>query len=138
MSTSSLRSVARVLLFLACCVLVFSPRHVGAQEPSPVSPPGISPIAQPSITPQPDAAYGGQYWGGGNQYGRGYGLYGGGAAARRWSPWYGSISELVMTRNEANTLWLSYESGNSPNQLGGHDWDWAWGGEIRFGRRFFS
>ncbi|NQU19801.1 MAG: BBP7 family outer membrane beta-barrel protein [Candidatus Nealsonbacteria bacterium] len=111
---------------------------IGPAPSTPVSLPGAGPMAQPSITPQPDAAYGGQPWGDCNQYGGSYGLYGGGVGARRWSPWYGSISALLMTRNKVNNLWLSYESGNNPNNTWPYEWDWAWGAEIRVGRRFCS
>jgi len=102
--------------------------------PQRVSPAGIDPIADPSVTPQPYATYGGQYregWGGG------YPL-GGRFAADRWSPWYGSISALFMTRNKANNLWLSYEAANASNNTTPYDWKWAWGAEIRVGRRFCS
>ncbi|MFH1268408.1 MAG: BBP7 family outer membrane beta-barrel protein, partial [Planctomycetota bacterium] len=51
--------------------------------------------------------------------------------------WYALARGLVMTRNEANRLWTTYESGNNPNQLPtGPDWDWRGGGEVRFGRYF--
>ena len=109
---------------------------VGPAPSNPVSRSLPGPVANPSVTPPPAVACGGQCGGGCDQHRGGRGLLGGGLAAGGWSPWYGSVSALVMTRNEANTLWLSYESGNEPNQLGGHDWDWAWGGEVRFGRRF--
>jgi hypothetical protein len=54
------------------------------------------------------------------------------------SPWYGSLTALVMTRDLPNRTWYSYENGNDPNQLmnNQHNMQWKWGGEIRFGRRF--
>ena len=51
--------------------------------------------------------------------------------------WYASASGLIMTRDKANRLWTTYESGNNPNQLPtDSDWQWQGGGEIRFGRSF--
>jgi hypothetical protein len=42
-----------------------------------------------------------------------------------------------MSRDRANRLWTTYESGNNPNQLPTDaSWDWRGGGEVRFGRCF--
>lgn len=64
-----------------------------------------------------------------------WGFYGGGPA-EGWGPWYASASALVMGRNLPNRLWTTYETGNDPHQLDGLPFEWRWGGEIRFGRRF--
>jgi hypothetical protein len=63
---------------------------------------------------------------------------GGGWAARSCCPWYASANALVMTRNDANRVWTSYEWGNEANQWCNTriSMRWKWGGEIRFGRRF--
>lgn len=52
------------------------------------------------------------------------------------SPWYGSVTALVMGRNNANRLWTTYETGNNPNQLKLDTHGWSWGAEIKFGRKF--
>jgi hypothetical protein len=55
------------------------------------------------------------------------------------SPWYGGVSALVMTRDQPNRVWFSYENGNDVNQTQNNqniEMDWKWGGEVRFGRRF--
>ncbi len=58
------------------------------------------------------------------------------------SPWYMSISTVVLGRNKPNKLWTSYRSPapmNATNLLRNtHDtgFEWQWGNEIRFGRRF--
>lgn len=51
--------------------------------------------------------------------------------------WFVTARGLMMTRNKANRLWTTYESGNNPNQIptDAH-WDWSGGAEIRFGRWF--
>ncbi len=54
-------------------------------------------------------------------------------------PWYATVSALVMSRNQPNRLWTSYEDNNEPNQLCNTKdigLKWRWGGEVRFGRRF--
>jgi hypothetical protein len=62
---------------------------------------------------------------------------GGFGSAEGWGPWYASASALVMGRNAPNRLWTTYESGNEPNQIDGTNrFEWRWGGEVRFGRRF--
>lgn len=54
-----------------------------------------------------------------------------------WGPWYASVSALAMGRNAPNRLWTTYESGNDPHQIDGTNrFEWRWGGEVRFGRRF--
>ncbi|HYW79296.1 MAG TPA: BBP7 family outer membrane beta-barrel protein [Thermoguttaceae bacterium] len=55
------------------------------------------------------------------------------------SPWYMSMSTVVLGRNKPNKLWTSYETGAPSNLLRNtHDmgFEWQWGNEIRFGRRF--
>jgi hypothetical protein len=60
-----------------------------------------------------------------------------GAACGGLDPWYASVSALVMSRDEPNRLWTTYQSGNEPNQIPlVTPFEWRWGGEIRFGRRF--
>lgn len=51
--------------------------------------------------------------------------------------WFATARGLMMTRNKANRLWTTYETGNNPNQIptDAH-WDWSGGAEIRFGRWF--
>ena len=53
-------------------------------------------------------------------------------------PWYASLLELNMGRNQANGIWTTYESADLTNQMLKSNFDlrWASGGEIRFGRRF--
>jgi len=53
-------------------------------------------------------------------------------------PWYASAQALVMSRNQPNRLWTSYETGDESNQVQHSQlgMEWRWGGEIRFGRRF--
>ncbi|MBN2579272.1 MAG: hypothetical protein JXB10_09800 [Pirellulales bacterium] len=54
-------------------------------------------------------------------------------------PWYGSVSALVMTRDEPNKLWTSSDSlVESIQTMNTQECrsSWKWGGEIRFGRRF--
>jgi hypothetical protein len=44
---------------------------------------------------------------------------------------------LVMTRDRPNKVYLTYETGNLPhNDFPDDEFDWSWGGEVRFGRRF--
>jgi hypothetical protein len=51
--------------------------------------------------------------------------------------WFVTARGLMMTRNKANRLWTTYETGNNPNQIPTEpDWDWRGGAEIRFGRWF--
>jgi len=51
--------------------------------------------------------------------------------------WYASASALAMTRNAPNRLWTTYETGDDSDQLPlVTPYEWRWGGEIRFGRRF--
>ncbi|MEN6496238.1 MAG: hypothetical protein ABFD16_18300, partial [Thermoguttaceae bacterium] len=51
--------------------------------------------------------------------------------------WFATVRSLFMTRNKANRLWTTYETGNNPNQIPTDtDWDWKAGGEVRFGRWF--
>jgi hypothetical protein len=50
-----------------------------------------------------------------------------------------SASGLIMSRDDANRVWVTYESGVNANQLmhtQDIDLDWRGGGEVRFGRRF--
>jgi len=55
----------------------------------------------------------------------------------RWEAWYASASVLSMTRNTPNRLWTTYQTGDESNQLPlVTPYEWRWGGEIRFGRRF--
>jgi hypothetical protein len=54
-------------------------------------------------------------------------------------PWYGSVSALVMTRDEPNKVWTSWRSDNPYLQITNTqdcESSWKWGGEVRFGRRF--
>jgi hypothetical protein len=54
-------------------------------------------------------------------------------------PWYGSVSALVMSRDEPNRVWTSSEDGNDFHQITNTQdckSSWKWGGEVRFGRRF--
>ena len=51
--------------------------------------------------------------------------------------WFGSFAGLVLTRDNANPFWTTYETNNNPNQLMNTkdaDADWAGGGEVRVGR----
>lgn len=51
--------------------------------------------------------------------------------------WFGSISGLILSRDNPNKRWLSYETNNNPNQVLNSrdaDADWRGGGELRFGR----
>ncbi len=53
------------------------------------------------------------------------------------SLWYASISALVMTRDRPNKVYITYETGNLPNNdFPIDELAWRWGGEVRFGRRF--
>jgi hypothetical protein len=53
------------------------------------------------------------------------------------SCWDASFSALVMTRDVGNRLWVTYETGNNPNQLAYFpNVDWRGGAEIRVGREF--
>lgn len=52
------------------------------------------------------------------------------------SPWYASVSALIMGRDEPNRLYTTYETGNDPRQYEPGQLRWRWGGEIRVGRRF--
>jgi len=54
------------------------------------------------------------------------------------SPWFGSISALIMGRSDSRRLWTSYATGSEFNQLENTQFGmrWRWGGEVRFGRRF--
>ncbi len=57
----------------------------------------------------------------------------------RCSPWYASVSGLVMGRNKPNGVWTTYETNNNPNQLMNTrdtDPDWQGGGDLRIGRFF--
>lgn len=54
-------------------------------------------------------------------------------------PWYVSAAGLILTRNDANRVWTTYETNNNPNQLMNTDdaeSDWRGGAEIRLGRSF--
>ncbi|REJ69415.1 MAG: hypothetical protein DWQ31_04955 [Planctomycetota bacterium] len=51
--------------------------------------------------------------------------------------WYAEAYGLIMTRNHANRVWTSFESGNNPNQLThtqDADVDWVGGWEVAIGR----
>lgn len=51
--------------------------------------------------------------------------------------WFGYMGGLVMTRDNANKMWTTYETGNNPNQLMHFpNSDYAGGAEVRFGRVF--
>jgi len=51
--------------------------------------------------------------------------------------WYVSVSGLIMSRDEPNRLWTTYETNNNPNQLPTDSrFEWRGGGEVRFGRCF--
>lgn len=55
------------------------------------------------------------------------------------SPWYASVYALVMTRDDANRVWTTFENNRLEHQmLNTQDIDlsWKWGGEVRVGRRF--
>lgn len=58
------------------------------------------------------------------------------------SPWYMSMSTIVLGRNKPNKVWTSSRSPGPPNATNmlqnTHDtgFEWQWGNEIRFGRRF--
>jgi len=55
------------------------------------------------------------------------------------SPWYASVSGLVMGRNKPNGVWTTYETNNNPNQIMNTreaDPDWEGGGDVRIGRFF--
>jgi len=55
-----------------------------------------------------------------------------------FSPWYASVSALVMGRSQGRRLWTSYVDGSVTDQLTNTQFgmQWKWGGEVRFGRRF--
>ncbi len=55
-----------------------------------------------------------------------------------YSPWYASLSALVMGRSNGRRLWTSYVDGSVTDQLTNTQFgmQWKWGGEVRFGRRF--
>lgn len=55
-----------------------------------------------------------------------------------FSPWYASVSALVMGRSKGYRFWTSYADGDVTNQLANSEFNmqWKWGGEVRFGRRF--
>ena len=53
--------------------------------------------------------------------------------------WYVSAAGLIMTRDKANCLWTTYETGNNPNQIMRFNdarLDWRGGFEVKIGRRF--
>ena len=55
-------------------------------------------------------------------------------------PWYGSVRGLVMTRNQANKVWTSYDPDNPAYQMTNTDdigLSWKGGFEVRFGRYFY-
>ena len=54
------------------------------------------------------------------------------------SPWFASFSGLVMSRDQGNRVWTTYQSTDVANQLMHTQIDLSWegGGEVRFGRRF--
>ena len=99
----------------------------------------------PSWLPDAGSEGGGEY---GYDPGCGYGAFEGaiggagpcGAALPCLeSMWYGSVSGLIMSRDEPNRLWVSYENGVNENQLmdtQDTQLQWRAGGEVCFGRRF--
>jgi len=130
--------------------------------PTPTSADGIPPAPSPSDVPalpptsgvisqmlEESGCYGGMP---GPAIDRGYqapggqGLCGSGSASCEPLPtaacplpgrWYGSVLGLMMTRNEANRLWTSYDLQNELWQIPTDaDWDWRGGGEVRLGRWF--
>jgi len=52
--------------------------------------------------------------------------------------WYATVRGLVMSRNDANHVWVSYENGVNENQLMNTEMslDWKGGIEARLGRQF--
>jgi len=53
--------------------------------------------------------------------------------------WYVSAAGLIMTRDMANGVWTTYETGNNPNQLtrtSDADCDWRAGYDVMIGYRF--
>jgi hypothetical protein len=54
------------------------------------------------------------------------------------SPWFASFSGLVMSRDQGNRVWTTYQATDVANQLmhTQMDLNWEAGGEVRFGRKF--
>ncbi len=55
--------------------------------------------------------------------------------------WFASFTAFMMGRNDANHIWTTYQTGNNPNQLMNTEQaksSWKFGGEIRFGHRYFA
>ncbi len=55
------------------------------------------------------------------------------------SPWFASVYALVMTRDNGNRFWTTFENSVLDHQmLNSQDIElgWKWGGEVRFGCRF--
>ncbi len=52
--------------------------------------------------------------------------------------WYAGVSALVLGRSDAPRFWVSYREGCEGMQLMNSQFSmqWAWGGEVTFGRRF--
>lgn len=96
------------------------------------SPPGAAPAAvpdaayPPTLAPAPCTADAQPGWAGSRA-----------CVPCKPARWYASAQGLIMTRNKANKLWTTYETGNNVNQIPTQaEWDWRGGGEIRFGRWF--
>jgi len=53
------------------------------------------------------------------------------------NPWFASAAGLIMTSDNPNRMWTSYDADNPPNQIGNTrdiDLDWTGGVEIRVGK----
>ncbi|MBM3998580.1 MAG: hypothetical protein FJ297_03385 [Planctomycetes bacterium] len=60
-------------------------------------------------------------------------------ACRPCSNWFGGVSGLLMTRDDENDVWLSYDTNDIQNRVltsRDADMDWAGGFEARLGRYF--
>ena len=109
------------------------PAEPALVDPAP-APPGNSPYFPPSTVDHfethPHAAAGADH---GSYGSTGYG------GRTLCSNWFGTVGGVIMTRDNADDLWLSFDTANiSGRVLGSRDAEMDWGGgvEARIGRYF--